>query len=308
MTKIKIGTRKSKLALWQANHIADLLSKVGFEPEIVTFETKGDKILDVALSKIGSKGVFTQELEEALRTGEIDIAQHSAKDLPSELDADLPLIAFTEREIACDVVVSLNKDLSLNDPITIGTSSTRRVALLKHYYPHIKITDMRGNLQTRFGKMEERKCDAMLLAFAGVHRMGFDQNIITQLSKDTFVPPVGQGSVALQTCSSRISDEMLSKIRVACNHTQTEACILAERAFLRHMNGGCSIPVFGHATLDGETITLEGGIVSLNGQEMIKESLSDSISNAEKLGTVFGEKILSLGGDRILREIREELD
>jgi hydroxymethylbilane synthase len=148
---IRIGTRGSALALWQAHHIATLLTKGGLLPQIVTFETKGDKILDKSLAKIGSKGVFTAELEEGLREGAVDIAVHSAKDMQSQLPQDLEIIAFTERELTNDVLISFNKSVSLenNQPYVVGTSSTRRVAMLKHYYPHIRTVDMRGNLQTR---------------------------------------------------------------------------------------------------------------------------------------------------------------
>ncbi len=206
--RIKIGTRGSKLALWQAYYIENLLQKGGIETEIVIIETKGDKILDRSLSKIGSKGVFTQELEDQLRSGVIDIAVHSAKDLQSELDSDFEIIAFTEREHANDVLVSHNSNLSLTsgESFTVGTSSTRRIAMIRHFYPHIKTVDMRGNLQTRLRKLEEGHCDALLLAYAGVHRMEYDDKIAEHLSLDEFTPAVGQGSVAVE-CTVLLSVE-----------------------------------------------------------------------------------------------------
>ena len=314
---IKLGTRGSKLALWQAEYIRETLEKGGLQVEIVIINTKGDQILDRSLSKIGSKGVFTEELEEQLRSGQIDIAQHSAKDLQSELSDDLELIAFTEREKVNDVLVSFDKSLRLDSgkPFVVGTSSTRRVAMLKHYYPHIQTVDMRGNLQTRMAKLESDVCDAIILAYAGVHRMGYEEHIAEMISTDTFTPAVGQGSVALE-CAVSLDPKKKAKIRELCNHAETEQQLLAERAFLRRLQGGCSIPVFGLANqlkvtsrttnrnqLSGLEIT--GGIVSLDGTEILKETIIGI--NPEEIGEALAEKILSLGGDRILREIKSNL-
>ena len=169
---IRIGTRGSKLALWQAEYVKDKIVKAGHTAEIKIIQTKGDKILDVAISKIGSKGVFTEEIEAQLAVGNIDIAVHSAKDMQSELPNGFELIAFTEREKVNDVLVSHKAEIDINNkekPIIIGTSSTRRIATLKHFYPHIKTDDIRGNIQPRIRKMEEGLCDAILLAYAGVH-------------------------------------------------------------------------------------------------------------------------------------------
>src|SRR5690554_4482100 len=175
MKRIRIGTRGSKLALYQANHVAGLLKLKGLDTEIVPIETLGDKILDVSISKIGSKGVFTEEIEEQLRAGHIDIGVHSAKDMPSELPDGFELVAFTERELVNDVLVSLDKNITLDtNPLVVGTSSNRRLATLKRFYPHVKTVAMRGNLQTRVAKMEAGQCQALLLAYAGVHRMGYD--------------------------------------------------------------------------------------------------------------------------------------
>ena len=197
--RIKIGTRKSKLALWQAHHVAGLLENAGVETELVTMETKGDKVLDVSISKIGSKGVFTEELEEKLAQGEVDIAVHSAKDMQSRLPEGFEIIAFSEREKVNDVLVS-DREVQLTDStLTIGTSSTRRVAMLRHYYRHIRVVDMRGNLQTRIQKMKDGACDALLLAYAGVHRMGYDDMIRQSISIAEFTPAVGQGCMAIES-------------------------------------------------------------------------------------------------------------
>jgi hydroxymethylbilane synthase len=304
--KVRIGTRGSKLALWQAHFVADQLRLGGMAPEIVTIETKGDKILDRSLSKIGSKGVFTEELEEQLRAGTIDIAQHSAKDVQSSLPDDLELLAFTERELVNDVLVSFDTSRSLRsgDPFVVGTSSTRRVATLRHYYPHIRVVDMRGNLQTRLRKLEEGQADALLLAYAGVHRMGYEAHIAEHLSTDEFTPAVGQGSVAIE-CAKALDAEKKQRIRSLLNHAETETCLRAERAFLETLQGGCSIPSFALATrsIAGE-VALVGGLVSLDGQQLLREQMVGTEPRA--VGHELANQILALGGRAILDHIREQ--
>ncbi len=304
-TKIKIGTRASKLALWQAYHIESLLQKGGLETEIITIETKGDKILNQPLSEIGAKGLFTEELEEKLVNGEIDIAVHSAKDMQSELKEGLEIIAFTERERPNDVLVSLDKNFSLQNTATeiiVGTSSTRRKAVLRRNYPHIKIVDARGNLQTRFRKMEEGHFQAMLLAYAGVHRMGYDDKIIQLFPLDEFVPAVGQGSIALEIASS-LDAIKKNQIKNLTNHRETEYCLLAERAFLKKLQGGCSIPLFALAEINAEKITIHGGIISLDGKELIEETISDIPSNALLLGETLATLLVQKGAGLILETI-----
>lgn len=305
---IKLGTRSSRLALWQAYHIQELLQRGGLTSELVLIETKGDKVLDRSLAKIGSKGVFTQELEDQLRAGAIDIAVHSAKDLQSSLPGDLSIIAFTERERVNDVLVSHDKSLSLTGgkEFIVGTSSTRRVAMLKHFCPHVRTVDMRGNLQTRLRKLEEGQCDALLLAYAGVHRMEYDDLIAEYLPTHDFTPAVGQGSIALEAATSLPVDK-LARIRQLTNHEPTEACLKAERAFLRRLEGGCSIPVFGLATLQGSQLSLTGGIVSLDGGELLRETFAGPAAEAEALGHGLAESILAKGGAEILRSVRENL-
>lgn len=262
--KIKIGTRGSKLALWQAHFIQDRLNLAGIETEIITVETKGDKILDVSIAKIGSKGVFTEEIEVLLESGGIDIAVHSAKDMQSMLPKGFEIIAFAERELANDVIVSRDKSLSLkNGNFRLGTSSTRRIATLKHYYPKVRDVPVRGNLQTRIRKMDEGNCDALLLAYAGAHRMGYDDLIVEKTSLEEFIPAVGQGSVAIEVHES-LSQEKKDIVRSSINHSKTEDCLRSERAFLKEMDGGCSIPVFGMAVLKENSLIITGGIISLN--------------------------------------------
>lgn len=302
MEKIRIGTRGSKLAMWQADYIADKLHQGGLETEIITIETTGDKILDVSISKIGSKGVFTEEIEQQLAQGKIDIAVHSAKDMQSELPEGFELIAFTEREQAHDVIVSADKDFDISKSMTFGTSSTRRIALLKKYYPLVKTVPIRGNLQTRISKMKDGACDGLFLAYAGVHRMGYDEMIAYEFPTDEFVPAVGQGSVAIE-CATGLSTDKKLEVRLLTNDADTEIKILAERAYLRKLEGGCSIPVF--ALADKGKLT--GGIISLDGKELIKETVVIDNNNPELAGVELADKVFSLGGDKILKEIKDNL-
>lgn len=304
---IRIGTRGSKLAMWQAQHVADLIKPSGFSTEIIPIETKGDKILDVTISKIGSKGVFTEEIEEKLLDGSIDIAVHSAKDVSSFIPDELELLAFTEREIPNDVVISTNKEFKLeNKSIIIGTSSARRVAFVKHFYPQVKTVPVRGNLQTRLAKHEAGDCDALILAFAGVHRMGYDHLITERIETSYFVPPVGQGTIAVE-CHKKLVFEKKDVVQRWVNHTETEYCLRAERAFLRTLEGGCSIPSFGYAWLEGGLINLKAGIISLDGQEVIKIKKSSAIADGKELGKATANEVLAKGGDKILTEIRRTL-
>ncbi len=309
METIRIGTRGSKLALWQAEHIASLLETGGIKSEIVKIETKGDKILDVSIAKIGSKGVFTEEIEEQLKQGKIDIAVHSAKDLQSELPKGFKIIAFTTREIPNDVMIS-NQKIDIHDSSrtwVIGTSSTRRIACLKHFHPQLTTKEVRGNLQTRIRKLNEGQYDALMLAYAGVKRMGYESMICEELSTEDFIPAVGQGSIAIEIFEN-LAEEKIDLVKKLLNDPIAESCLKAERAYLRKLQGGCSIPVFGLASkTDEHTVSLTGGIISLDGSERIVFNLTDKVDNAEALGTALGEKVLNAGGDRILETIKKQI-
>jgi len=300
--KIKIGTRASQLALWQAHYIQDRLEAAGAETEIVAMETRGDKVLDVALSKIGSKGVFTEELEEKLLNGEIHIAVHSAKDLQSDLGTEFEIIAFTEREEPNDVLVS-DQPVDLSQPLVIGTSSVRRVAFFKRYYPHIQLVNMRGNLQTRLRKMREGQCDALALAYAGVNRMNYNELIVHRFPLSEFIPPVGQGTIAVEIAVT-LDESFKNFVKSACNNEITEKCLLAERAFLKEMNGGCSIPVFGYAKNTGDSIVFTGGITSLDGQStiMVEKTGTEPVT----LGKSAALQVLENGGREILENIKRK--
>ena len=301
MQPIKIGTRSSKLALWQANYVANRLKAAGVPTDIITIETKGDKKLDVAIGAIGSKGVFTEEIEEQLGLGTIDLAVHSAKDMQSRLPQGFELIAFTEREVVNDVLVGHNKNVKLEEGCdwVIGTSSTRRVATLRHYYPHIKTIAVRGNLQTRIKKMENGQCDAMLLAFAGVHRMEYDQLILQHMPLDIFTPAVGQGSVAIEI-HERLAADKVEIIKKQVNHPDTEIRLRAERAYLKTIEGGCSIPAFALAALKGDQLEINGGIISMDGQKIIRHQERGDLKLAETLGQRLAERVLADGGAEIV--------
>lgn len=292
--------------MWQTDTVAGYLNDAGMQTQINAMETKGDKILDVSIAKIGSKGVFTVELEEQLASGLTDIAVHSAKDMQSQLPEGFDLIAYTAREKVNDVLLSTEKSTDISDsarPLVVGTSSVRRRAFLRHYYPHVKIVEMRGNLQTRIRKMKDGACDALILAYAGVKRMGYSDMIVKEFDVQEFVPPVGQGCIAIEAASSLASEKM-EQIRACLNTPESESCLLVERAFLKKLEGGCSIPAFGYATLRGEEITLSAGLASLDGARILRTTETGSSQDPEALGMQVGEYILGNGGREMLSEIR----
>lgn len=240
----------------------------------------------------------------SLRRGKIDIAVHSAKDLPSNLPDGFNILSFCERASPDDVIVS-NKEIDLNTKgLILGTSSTRRIALLKHYYPHINTIDARGNLQTRISKLDTGLMGGLVLAYAGVLRLKLDHMVKYWLDIERFTPPVGQGAVAVEVHES-LDMEVAEKIKSLTNHETTEKLISVERAFLKRMDGGCSIPVFGLAQMeqDGQ-IELTGGIASLNGKQLIKRTM---YGNGVELGTSLAEEILESGGKRVLDDIKSSI-
>ena len=305
MTTITVGSRKSKLAMWQTETVCKMLNEQGISTVISAMETKGDKILDRSIAKIGSKGVFTEELEEQLADGSVDIAVHSAKDMQSTLPEEFELIAFTEREKSHDVLLGFTEvDLENREtPLTVGTSSVRRVALLNHFYPHLKAVPMRGNLQTRLGKLESGACDVLMLAYAGVTRMGYDNLIVHQFDVQQFTPPVGQGCIAIEAAKT-LSDEKKGLIRQWINNSESELCLRAERAFLRKLEGGCSIPAFGHAVVRDGSIELTAGLANLDGSWLLKKTLRGPVDNPESVGRELGDFILDNNGRETLAEIK----
>ena len=304
---IRLATRGSRLALWQAEHVASLLQAAGFATEIVPMQTTGDAVQDRSLAKIGSKGVFTEELELSLLRGETHLAVHSAKDVQSSIPRELELLAFLEREKVNDVVLSYNENFSLDkEGIVIGTSSTRRKAQLRRFYPNAITAEARGNLQTRLRKLEEGQFDALVLAYAGVHRMGYDHLVRMVLPITQFVPATGQGSIAIE-CAATLDESLKARLKAALDHADTHTCLLAERAFLHTMEGGCSIPSFALATLDdNRALRLHGGLISLDGEEYVEEILgAEAGGNAQALGVAVADSVLGRGGREILASIRE---
>ncbi len=294
--------------MWQTDTVAAMLAKSGMETTINSMETKGDKILDVSIAKIGSKGVFTVELEEELQNGNTDIAVHSAKDMQSILPDGFELIAFTDREKPNDVLLSRDSSIDLGDSqkkVRVGTSSVRRIALLKHFYPHVEAVEMRGNLQTRIQKMDDGACDALMLAYAGVKRMEYEDMIVKIFSEEKFIPPVGQGCIAIESAVNLDAGKR-EKVRDCLNNPDSEVCLLAERAFLRVMEGGCSIPAFGLAVLQGDELSLRGGLSSLDGQTVLVKSVRGSREEADPLGRQLGSYILDNGGREILADIQRQ--
>ncbi|OGX82261.1 hydroxymethylbilane synthase [Hymenobacter coccineus] len=306
MNPIRLATRSSRLALWQAERVAYLLGQAGLPSEIVPMTTIGDQVLDRSLAKIGAKGVFTEELEESLRRGETHLAVHSAKDVQSSIPDDLELLAFLERERVNDVVLSFNEQFSLDKPgIVLGTSSTRRKAQLRRFYPEATTAEARGNLQTRLRKLEEGQYDGLVLAYAGVHRMGYDHLVRHTLSETRFVPATGQGSVAVE-CARDLDADLKIRIQAALDHPATHACLRAERAFLQTMEGGCSIPSFALATLNAAGgLHLHAGIISLSGEEYVDDTQTAPAADAYRLGTSVADSVLGRGGREILASIRE---
>ena len=272
--------------------------------ELVPIETIGDKKLDTSIAKIGSKGVFTQELEEMLENGEVDIAVHSAKDLSATLPGGFELIAFGPREEVADVLIS-NKEIELSQSLIIGSSSTRRVAQLARHYSRFSCTPVRGNLQTRMEKMKDGACDALMLAKAGVLRMGFQDRIVHEFPLEEITPAAGQGSVALEA-HENLDSSLRDQIRTAVNDIEAEKVITCERAFLKTLEGGCSIPVFAHAHLEeNDEINLFGGILSLDGNEIVNHQSSGN--DPIDLGNEVAQEVLTKGGDAILMEITKSM-
>ncbi|WP_371364092.1 Porphobilinogen deaminase [Sporomusa rhizae] len=304
--KLVIGTRGSKLALWQANHVAACLRERYPEVtiELKNMVTTGDKILDVPLAKIGGKGLFTKELEVAMLSGEIDLAVHSLKDMPTELPEGLVLAAVTNRVDPGDALISPKyKTLDkLPAKARVGTSSLRRKAQLLNARPDLTIVDLRGNLDTRLKKLTTENLDAILLAVAGLRRLGWDEHITQVLPQDVCLPAVGQGALAIE---ARGNDAETLAMLEFLNHEPTRQATLAERAFLAEVEGGCQIPigVYGQAG-DGE-VTLNAVIMSPDGKEVVRDTLTGQVENAPKLGRMLAVRMLESGGREILAKLFE---
>lgn len=304
---ITIGTRGSQLALYQAKKVQELLSMAypDLEIKLEIIKTKGDKILDVSLSKIGDKGLFTKELEVALLDGTIDLAVHSLKDMPTSLPDELKISAVLERGETCDALVSKNhialKDLGSEHKI--ATSSLRRKAALLNYNPNFTIVDIRGNVNTRLQRMADGHCDAMIMAATGLQRLGLDEYITEILPKETIIPAVSQGVIAIEIASNNTKIDTLLQ---AINHAITWQTVSAERVFMHTLQGGCQVPVGCYSTLRGQTLTLKGFVATVNGKRFLTHEVSGDITNANMLGKELADALLRKGGKEILNQIRPE--
>lgn len=304
--RIVIGTRGSKLALYQANWTAEVIRAAYPQKEVVIKEikTKGDKILDVALSRIGDKGLFVKELENELLSGEIDLAVHSMKDLPTELTAGLALGAVSKREDVRDALVSRNgfKLDSLPEGAVVGTSSLRRRAQLLAYRPDLQIEDLRGNVDTRLRKLDEGLYDAIVLASAGLKRLGFAERIEEFIAPEISLPAVGQGAVGIEI---RSDDRDIKEVLTCFHAPEVYQSVLAERSFLRVLEGGCQIPIGALARVKEGQLTVQGVVAGLDGKTVIREAISGSAAEAEALGRQLAEAVLARGAGKILDQLRE---
>ena len=302
---ITIGTRKSLLALWQSNYIKSCLEKQypDCEVRLQKIVTKGDKILDVPLSKIGGKGLFTKEIETALLDGEVDLAVHSLKDMPTKLPDGLCLTAITERAVVGDAFVSNKYNTFAEMPAgaVLGTSSLRRKAQLLARRPDLDIRDLRGNVDTRLHKLDEGQYDAIILAAAGLTRLGYAERIKETLPCDFCIPAVGQGALAIEC---RTDNKEVRAMLEFLNHPATKSCTDAERAFLGLVEGGCQVPIGVHADVTAEDrMHIVAIIASLDGSTLLRDEIDGNATDAVALGQNLGKRMLENGGKAILAEI-----
>ena len=296
---LTIGSRGSQLALWQARWIQARLEAWGQQCRIEIIHTTGDKITDVALSKVGTKGLFTKEIEEALLAGRIDVAVHSLKDMPTELPSGLTLAAIPEREDPRDALIG-RKLSELPQRARVGTSSLRRSAQLRALRPDLEIENIRGNLDTRLRKLDEGKYDAIVLASAGLRRLGWQDRIAELLDPETMCPAVGQGALAVET---RDDSGPAQTITRSLEHRDTRIAVTAERAVLASLGGGCQVPIGAHATVDRERVHIHAIIVSPDGTEIIRKRSSGALADAAAIGRTLGEQLLAEGGKQILEAV-----
>ncbi|HHC72397.1 MAG TPA: hydroxymethylbilane synthase [Thiotrichales bacterium] len=298
---LRIATRQSKLALWQANHVRDRLMAIhpGLEVELVTMTTKGDRILDAPLAKVGGKGLFVKELENSLLAGDTDIAVHSMKDVPMELPEGLQISVVLEREDPRDAFVC-NRHASLGElpeGARVGTSSLRRRCQLAGMRPDLQILDLRGNVDTRLRKLDEGRYDAIILAAAGLRRLGWEARITETLEPETMLPAVAQGAIGIEC---RSDDSRVRELLAPLDHPTTHLRVRAERAFNHRLEGGCQVPIGGHAVVEHDVILLRGLVGSPDGRETVQGVISGRPGDGEELGRVLAEDLLSRGADRLL--------
>ena len=303
-SSLVIGTRGSSLAIWQAEWIQARLHEIAPELTVTLkrIKTSGDKILDVPLAKIGGKGLFVKEIEEALLRGDIDLAVHRMKDVPTVLPDPLEILCVPAREDARDAFIS-REGLTLDQLPTgagIGTSSLRRQSQLLHYRPDLHIQMLRGNVETRLRKLKHGDFDAIVLAAAGLRRMGWDREVTEYLSLDVSLPAIGQGALAIE---GRRDDHFLRALLSKLDDPTTHTAVTAERALLDRLQGGCQVPIAAHATIEQNRLSLTGLVSSTDGKTLIRDAVAGAVSDARALGIRLAEQLLAAGGDVILRHI-----
>lgn len=308
---IRIGSRKSQLALVQTHWVQEQLQQhfTDRKFEVHTMSTQGDKILDVALAKIGDKGLFTKELEVGMLQGDIDFAVHSLKDLPTRLPEGLILGCVTEREDPADALVvhERHRDQQLETlpaGTVIGTSSLRRLAQLRHHYPHLTFKDIRGNLNTRLQKLDAGEYDAIILAVAGLRRLNMADRIHQVIPASVSLHAVGQGALGIEC---RAEDSEILTLLKALEHNSTAYRCYAERSFLRELEGGCQVPIGVNSAIEADTLTLTGMVASLDGQKLVKDSVQGPTETAEALGIELAHKLRDQGATEILEAIFAEI-
>ena len=305
--RIIIGTRGSKLALWQANHIASAIREEHPDALVVTkvIQTTGDRMQSMPLSQIGGKGLFTKEIEEAMMAGEVDLAIHSLKDVPTELPEGLEIAVVTKRAHPGDAFISA--DFKSVDDLPrgakVGTSSLRRGAQLLHYRPDLEIIPLRGNVDTRLSKLDSDEFDAIVLAVSGLTRLGWESRITQVLPYEICLPAVGQGALGLEI---RSDDEATCNMIAFLEDATTRYSIEAERSFLAHLDGSCQVPFGVHGKVKGGEVELEGAILSLDGKICVREKMSAPVNNAKELGIELAEKLAQAGGREILEALQKK--
>ena len=301
---IVIGSRGSQLALWQANWVKSELERLhdNADIDIRIIATSGDNIQDVPLAKIGGKGLFVKEIEEALLANEIDLAVHSMKDVPMELPTELGISVITKRENPLDALISKNgeKLADLPQGATIGTSSLRRSSQLLKYRGDFKIHPLRGNVDTRLRKVEEGKYDAILLASAGLNRLGWANRITEEISPDILLPAMGQGALGIET---RLDDTKIYDLISTLNHEQTHYAVSAERSLVGRLDGGCQVPIGAYARVEKGLITLKGLVASLDGEIIYKLENIGPVDDAINIGQELGAQLLKMGANEILEKL-----
>jgi hydroxymethylbilane synthase len=305
MSKVIIGSRGSPLALWQANWVKDLLQEhhSDLAVDIKIIKTSGDKIQDVPLAKIGGKGLFVKEIEEGLLKREVDFAVHSMKDMPIIFPVNLCIACVTKRENPFDALISRN-DIKLDDlpkGAKIGTGSLRRMSQLLYYRPDLNLVPLRGNLETRLKKLETEGLDAIILAAAGLIRLGWSDRITEIIPPEILLPAMGQGAVGIETRKNDVDNQILL---ADMDDEETHYALDAERALVSQLEGGCNVPIGSFATLNGDQITLKGLVASLDGKTIYKKELTDLKTNAVSLGRKMGNELIEMGADRIMQEIK----